>query len=43
MARLAVSKLFEREQNTSRFKPQKTYEKILIMWMIFGSKFLSRF
>ena len=29
--------------NTSWPKPQTTYEKILIVWMIFGSKLLSSF
>ena len=39
---------FERDPNlslvnTSRFKPQTTYEKIMIVWMIFYSKLLNRF
>jgi len=29
--------------NTSRFKPQTTYEKILIVWMIFSSNFAKSF
>jgi len=48
MATPAVPNIFERYPNvilvnTSRFQPQTTYEKIMIVWMIFGSKLLSRF
>jgi len=48
MAILGFSTFLERDPNlrlvnTSRFKFQTTYEKIMIVCMIFGSKLLSRF
>jgi len=44
--RQQLPNFFERDPNmslvnTSRPKPLKAYEKIMIVWMMFGSKLLS--